>query len=316
MTQDFPWTEKHRPSSLAELSLQKDVRKLFCSVAEGAPFPNMLLYGPPGSGKTTLALILARAVTGRENILEMNASSDREIAVIRGKVKTFANTKAAGRGIKIVVMDECDYLTADAQHCLRRVIEDTQPNCRFVFITNYLSRIIDPIKSRLSVVYVGANRVEENAARLEEIGRSEGILLGRDRYVGILSAVNNDMRKAIILLQTLRPAINEADLDLLIEEATGAVPDSVVERFLALRNKECVLEFVSSFVRSGHSFHRLVQDLSGSGAGYKETTWARAALVLSKYEANILSGSTDEIGLLGMGMEMMDVLNGGDSGQT
>ena len=159
-----PWVEKYRPRALSDIASQEDIVKALSQAVSdpirAAMLPHMLFHGPAGTGKTTSALALARQLFGanpetyKSRVRELNASDDRGIQVIRDKVKKFAQNAvggAAGSGMppfKLIILDEADALTADAQSALRRMMEDHATTTRFILICNYVSRIIDPITSR------------------------------------------------------------------------------------------------------------------------------------------------------------------------
>ncbi len=142
---NYIWYEKYRPHSLKEMVLAQ--RDVFETYLEEKDIPHLLFHGPPGSGKTTLALILIERLKAQKLIL--NASSeDRGIATIKGTVKQFAMSKSLGGKIKIIFLDEADALTPDAQKALRNTMETYSNNCRFILTANYLDKIIEPIRSR------------------------------------------------------------------------------------------------------------------------------------------------------------------------
>ena len=149
------WTEKYRPGTFDEIRGQKEIVEKIRAFVETKNMPHLLFSGPAGVGKTTLSLVIAKQLFGedwRQNTLELNASDERGIDVIRVKVKDFARTKAIGNvPFKLIYLDESDALTKDAQQALRRTMENYTRTCRFIFSCNHSSKIIDPLQSRCAV---------------------------------------------------------------------------------------------------------------------------------------------------------------------
>ncbi|MCK4714760.1 MAG: replication factor C small subunit, partial [Candidatus Aenigmarchaeota archaeon] len=198
------WTEKYRPEKLSEIVGQKHVvDRLKAWVKEGS-IPNMLFAGPAGIGKTTAALCLARELFGEhwhENFQETNASDQRWIDVVRGRIKNFAMVKPIGSDFKIIFLDESDSLTPEAQQALRRTMEKFSDVCRFVLSCNYSSRIIEPIQSRCSVFCFRRLGKEDVKKYAQRIAQNENLNIREDAYDAIYEASEGDLRKATNILQ-------------------------------------------------------------------------------------------------------------------
>ena len=156
------WVEKYRPEKLDEIIDQKEIiRGLKNLIKNPEEIPHLLFAGPAGVGKTTTALCVAKGLLGEEwqrDTLELNASDERGIKMVRERVKEFAavmklttNNKEDNRPFRIIILDEADEMTQEAQTALRRIIEDNSRTTRFIFICNYLTQIIEPIQSRCVV---------------------------------------------------------------------------------------------------------------------------------------------------------------------
>jgi replication factor C subunit 2/4 len=198
-----PWVEKYRPKTLDEVVGNPQVVSRLQAVVRGASLPHLLLSGPPGCGKTTMILCLARQVLGEEwcsqAVLELNASDDRGIEVIRSKVKTFAQQKLSlpsGKQ-KIIILDEADSMTEGAQQALRRTMEIYATSTRFALACNTPSKIIEPIQSRCAVVRMRRLEDSEIAQRLEQILKLENVSWEPSGLEAIVFTADGDMRNAL-----------------------------------------------------------------------------------------------------------------------
>ena len=200
------WAEKYRPQTLDEIVNQKEIVSRFKTFVEEKNLPHLLLVGPAGVGKTTSILALARDLYGpgyRNFILELNASDERGIGVIREKVKNFARTAAMASPVsfKILIMDEADHLTSDAQHALRRTMEIYTKTCRFCLLGNYSENIIDPIQSRCSIFRFSPLEEPDLKNYIQIIADKENLEIVDEGLDAIYQACGGDVRKAINLLQ-------------------------------------------------------------------------------------------------------------------
>lgn len=200
------WAEKYRPETLDDMINQKEIVSRLKTFVQEKNLPHLLLVGPAGVGKTTSILALARDLYGpgyRNFILELNASDERGINVIREKVKNFARTAAIASPVsfKILIMDEADHLTSDAQHALRRTMEIYTRTCRFCLIGNYSENIIDPIQSRCSVLRYPPLEESDTKRYLRNIADKEDLQLLEEGLDALYQASGGDLRKATNLLQ-------------------------------------------------------------------------------------------------------------------
>ncbi|MFH1286051.1 MAG: replication factor C small subunit [Candidatus Micrarchaeota archaeon] len=201
----LPWTEKYRPRTLGEVVGQKEVVERLKAYVKARNMPNLMFAGSAGIGKTTSTLALAHDLFGedfKQSILELNASDERGIDVVRGKIKDFARTMALAEvPFKIIFLDEADALTNDAQQALRRTMEMYAGATRFILSCNYSSKIIEPIQSRCVVFRFRPLSDAEVEETLKQIAKKENVELSDDAVKAIIYISEGDMRNALNALQ-------------------------------------------------------------------------------------------------------------------
>ena len=200
------WTEKYRPSRFSEVVGQDDVIKRVESLAKSMNIPHLMFAGPAGTGKSTLALIIVKDLFGsdwKENYLELNASDERGINVIRDKVKNFARTKSIGAvPFKVIFLDEADALTPEAQQALRRTMENYSSSCRFILSCNYSTKIIDPIQSRCAIFRFKLLEKKDIEKVIQKIADNEKLSIIPEAAEIIYEGSEGDCRRCINLLQS------------------------------------------------------------------------------------------------------------------
>ncbi|KAK2836045.1 hypothetical protein Q5P01_016529 [Channa striata] len=243
----IPWVEKYRPKCVHEVAFQEEVVAVLKKSVEGADLPNLLFYGPPGTGKTSTILAAARELYGpelyRQRVLELNASDERGIQVIREKVKSFAQLTVAGirtdgkrcPPFKIIILDEADSMTAPAQAALRRTMEKESRTTRFCLICNYISRIIEPLTSRCSKFRFKplASQIQEE--RLLEICDKENLKYTKESISALVRVSDGDLRKAITFLQSAARLNVDKDItERTVIEIAGVVPPKMIDNLLQI----------------------------------------------------------------------------------
>jgi len=220
------WTEKYRPSTFQELVGQENIVKRVEALTNSLNIPHLLLAGPAGTGKSTLALIVVKELfkqNWKENYLELNASDERGINVVREKVKNFARTKSIGNvSFKVIFLDEADALTPEAQQALRRTMENYSATCRFILSCNYSSKIIDPIQSRCAIFRFKLLEKKDIEKVINDIAQKENLTITPEAIEILYEGSEGDCRRCINLIQStaaISPLITPELLSTIISNA-------------------------------------------------------------------------------------------------
>ncbi|KII87326.1 hypothetical protein PLICRDRAFT_113298 [Plicaturopsis crispa FD-325 SS-3] len=302
----LPWVEKYRPVTLDDVVSHKDITTTIEKFIEKNRLPHLLFYGPPGTGKTSTILAVARRIYGadyRKQILELNASDDRGIDVVREQIKQFAETRTLfSKGYKLIILDEADMMTQQAQAALRRVIEQYTKNVRFCIICNYVNKIAPAIQSRCTRFRFSPLPIVEVEKRLVGVVEAEKVKLTDDGKKALLKLSKGDMRRALNVLQACHAAydvIDEAE----IYNCTGNPHPSDIETIV---NSMLSDEFTTSYqMISKMKTERglALQDLLTGAYEYVETIdfkpHARVYLLdyLATTEYRLSTGASEKIQL-------------------
>ncbi|KAL4444574.1 hypothetical protein ABPG77_002391 [Micractinium sp. CCAP 211/92] len=228
---EVPWSEKYRPRSLDEVAAHGDIIDTIKKLLHENQLPHLLFYGPPGTGKTSTILAIARQIYGPSvgnMTLELNASDDRGIAVVRNEIQDFASTRTIfASKFKLIILDECDAMTRDAQAALRRVMEKYTRNARFCLICNYVSKIIPALQSRCTRFRFQPLPEQFVRSRLDYICTQEGLKVASGGVDALIELGGGDMRRTLNLLQSTHMSAGEITEETAYATAGKPLPSDI-----------------------------------------------------------------------------------------
>ena len=299
------WTEKYRPRELDEIINQKHVIERLKAFVKEKNIPHMLFAGPAGCGKTASAFATAYELYGenwRQNILSLNASDERGIDVVRGKVKDFARTRAIGNvPFRLIFLDESDALTPEAQQALRRTMEAFSSISRFILAANFSSRIIDPIQSRCAVFRFSALKDSDTKEFIDRIVKGEKLKMDENAIGAITKLSEGDLRKVANILQASAVLGKRITEDVVYEVSAQAEPKEVrkmIEHALNgnfLDSREALKELL---LKRGVSGEDIIKQISNQIYDLDISESAKAGLIekVGEFEYRLQAGN-DQIQL-------------------
>ena len=312
-SEEVLWVEKYRPTRIDDIIDQDHVKARVKEMLANGNIPHLLFFGPPGTGKTTMALAIARELYGdawRENTLELNASDERGIAMIREKVKEFAKTMPTVKApFRLIILDEADNMTPDAQQALRRIMEMYTTSVRFILLANYPSGIIEPIQSRCSLFRFSPLPKDAVINRLKEIASKEGVKVTDEALEAIWDVSQGDMRKAINTLQaaaSLGGVVDEEAVYRALGKVSPARVRAIVVEAVIGDFGKAVKEVMSLIRDEGADpldiikiIHREVISAT-SQLKVPEELKPKAVYIVSEHHYRLLRGSSGELQVYGL----------------
>ncbi|KAM3086721.1 Subunit of heteropentameric Replication factor C (RF-C) [Clarireedia jacksonii] len=354
-----PWVEKYRPKGLGDVTAQDHTITVLQRTLQSSNLPHMLFYGPPGTGKTSTVLALAKELYGPElmksRVLELNASDERGISIVREKVKDFARMQLSNAPsasyrerypcppYKIIILDEADSMTQDAQSALRRTMETYSRITRFCLICNYVTRIIDPLASRCSKFRFKSLDKGNAVVRVREIAQKEGVGLEEGAVEALIRCSEGDLRKAITFLQSAARLVgavggvdeeedgaDKMDIDdgkekkivtvKSVEDIAGVIPDDTIERLVkALQPKSkgavynAVSKVITDMVADGWSGTQVVSQLYQEIIGSEIIADAhknKIVALFSEADKRLVDGADEHLTILDLSLRISNILSG------
>jgi len=299
------WVEKYRPKKISEIVNQKEIMgSLGALLKNQSEMPHLLFSGSAGVGKTSTAICISREILGeywRDYSLELNASDERGIGMVREKVKKFSRFAGLDTEIpfKIIILDEADEMTSDAQTALRRIIEDTAKYCRFILIANNLSKIIEPIQSRCVVFKFTRISNKEISSQLKFVAQKEKIKADEKGLETICDYADGDIRHAINILQA---AASMGSIDVSsVKSVIGLTKTKDVQDVLKLAlagkisdAREKMIELIKVYGMSESDFLKYINQAVFAS---KTNNIEGILEIIAKYDYRILVGANPEIQL-------------------
>lgn len=271
----LPWVEKYRPSKLEQVADHVDIIDVMRNIVKTGDMPHMILYGPPGTGKTSSIISLVNELYGnkvKDRILELNASDDRGIETVRQTIKDFLKISIYNEGpevlnFNIVILDEADTMTAEAQGALRKNIEKYSPKIRFCFICNYINKIIEPIVSRCIKLKFKPISKLTLTNKLKFIAEKENMIINDECLEEIIMASGGDARSAIMTLQNMnyiymtKKCLEVNDIKRFNGWA-GTEKYNEIINICSTKNKKSIMGLARSVCNSGYDIKNILVSIS------------------------------------------------------
>ena len=298
------WVEKYRPNTLDTYIGNEHLKSKVSVYLESGDLPHLLLYGKAGTGKTTLAKLLVNNIEC--DYMYINASDENSVDTVRNKVRGFASTMGF-KDYKIIILDECDYITPNAQAALRNLMETFSKHCRFILTCNFVERIIDPIQSRCQSFQVIPPSKKEVALHIHNILNEEGVASKMDDVAGLVNAGYPDIRRVINSCQ--RQCVD----GMLVVDKQSLVESDYKMKLLEIiktQNKKDAFKGVRKLLADSQVtdfaelFKLMYDEVDSYGTGHI----AECILIIAKYQLSDSQVVDKEINAMAMIIELLGVI--------
>jgi len=330
ITDKIPWIEKYRPTKLNHVIYQQEVISMLKNTLKDGNLPHTLFYGKSGCGKTSTILAIAMELFGpkkfNDRVIELNASDERGINVVRKKIVTFAKSSIGtpdpnypSPSYKIIILDEADAMTSEAQSALRKIMEDYSKITRFCFICNYKDQIIEPIKSRCAIFRFKILDEKSIFQKLKFISNKENIGI-KDNLLRTLAKISNgDLRRAIMYLQNLKynyKKITNNDILNLTGHLSDNAKKKITEILFKNYNNKIEIDQINNFVKDmilrGYSVDNIIKDINKIVVNSNELTDNMKGLIclhLAKTEKRLLDGADEYLQIFSVLLCVLSIKN-------
>ena len=298
------WVEKYRPDSLESYIGNEHLKSKIKLYLESGDLPHLLLYGKAGTGKTTLAKLLVNNIECDH--LYINASDENSVDTVRNKVRNFAST-IGFKDMKVIILDECDYITPNAQAALRNLMETFSKHCRFILTCNFVERIIDPIQSRCQSFQVIPPSKKEVALHIHNILKEEGIASKMDDVAGLVNAGYPDIRR--VINSTQRQVVD----GMLVVDKQSLVESDYKMKLMEIiktQNKKDAFKSVRKLLADSQvtDFAELYKLMYDEVDSYGTGHIAECILIIAKYQLSDSQVVDKEINAMAMIIELLGVI--------
>jgi replication factor C subunit 2/4 len=313
---DLPLVEKYRPQKLDNIIGNTNQIIFFKKFIESGNIPNLLLNGEPGGGKTSAVIALAKEYLGdlyADYCMDLNASDERGIDVVRSKIKIFSQRKSCCNKYKIIILDESDNMTNPAQLALKRIMDQYEDTTRFFFTCNSIENIISSIQSKCKIMYFGRIEQKDIIFRLDEICKSENLNIEKDALLGIIELSSNkmDVREMLNKIELIKAnygeeLITKQQIYYLCDKPSPIIIREFIEEFVKRNLRNCIL-LIQKLKDDGYQSSDICITLNNeimNSQHFDEIKKRQLMMIIGEYNLLFLEGNDSYLMIGGMICDM------------